>query len=168
MAKATVTVKRGNIWKTVALLGIGYAINDIYKKNPPFGAARYKHPHMERLKDIAVDKFADMLGVKNNTSRVSYRHNDIFPRVRYDDRYTLYKDAEFNSEFETDTFIKSIEKLFNDQGGYITALQYMGLAGNTTQTEQNHYGWTSLSGIRKEKRKKKWCVLMPFPKPLDI
>lgn len=166
-----------NIWKTIGLIGIGYAAHDYYSKRQFQVKYDPGFKNREKIRDIVLNaivrKFDNILYPDNSQKhyqRVSYA--DI-PKVCYAQKSIkpIYNDVDFRSEKQCLEFMEAIRKLFDDQG-FVTVLQYMDQAGRDIRPEQHNYGWYSLADMDYKRTRfypgcSRWEVKMPFPVPLN-
>lgn len=164
-----------NIWKTIGLIGIGYAAHDYILNHQSQIKYDPKFKNREKIRDIVLNaiarKFDNILNPGDSQKyRVSYAN---IPKVSYEQKSIkpIYNDVDFRSEKQCLEFMEAIRKLFDDQG-FVTVLQYMDQAGRDIRPEQNNYGWYSLAGMDYKRTRfypgcSRWEVKMPFPIPLN-
>ena len=131
------------------------------------------------VKNILINAFSIIVG--GDPIRKSGTPGEILPKVSYDKQYNsatrsvsststrsyvMYEDLYFPSKESCLRFKDIIEGLFDEQGGYITVLQYMNHAGRPTHPEQQNFGWTSLADFEYKYTVDGWMVKMPYPKAL--
>lgn len=136
---------------------------------------------LPKVQQILMDSFATVIGMGNQVRRDNGNSGQI-ARVSYNKQYNyqniptnvtqkrtpvIYQDIYLNSERACTEFKERVSGLFDDQGGFITVLQYMDIAREDTFPEQNNYGWTSMNGFKYRYTVDGWLVTMPYPQPLD-
>ena len=128
------------------------------------------------------DSFNTIIGMGPSNKSGSRMGGGLLPKVSYQQyggysnptpatnkrSYIMYQDIYLNSEEACKQFKRMITDLFDDQGGYISVLQYMDIAGEDTFPEQRNYGWTSLNGFGYRYTVDGWLVTMSYPTPLDF
>ena len=169
--------------KTIAMIGAGYILNDLI-----YSYKQKTHPNLNEIKKFLTQAFIDKTGMliygeyPRNIGRVPSINSSYVNRVSYTNKYTnkIEKtvptsttfwnsaDISFHSKVKAEDFMNSVEKLFNDQSGYITCLQFYSLAGKSGTAMQNDYGWLSLNGMRSFYKDGKFYIDMTYPVPLNI
>lgn len=137
------------------------------------------------IRDTLLQSLSSLLGITitaKNTSnairtinRVSYNYNQVGQNTQRsvnqmpteNTRYSLYQNIGFDSAEEADEFMGLVEDLFDDQGGWISVLQFYNIANRKTSPEQNNYGWLSIGAMKRIYSGGRYYIDMPWPVPLD-
>lgn len=128
------------------------------------------------------DSFNTVIGINPANKPINRNGGGLLPKVSYNQQYgysspvtatnkksyIMYQDIYLGSENACKEFKRMITDLFDDQGGYISVLQYMDIAGEETFPEQQNYGWTSLNGFGYRYTVDGWLVSMSYPVPINI
>ncbi len=129
------------------------------------------------------DSFNAVIGINTANRQTGIKGGGILPKVSYNQysnnnfsnmptssnkkSYIMYQDIYLKTEEACKEFRRMIGDLFDSQGGVITVLQYMDIAGEETFPEQNNYGWTSLNGFNYRYTIDGYLVSMSYPISLD-
>ena len=142
-------------WKALGLIGIGLMTQNYISRKPKKDSSFFKGLGEATVRALFHPPIHQ---TKYSVPKVSYETKNNKP---------IYDDIYLSSEESCKQFKTMISDLFDAQGGYITVLQYMNIAGKDTRPEQSNYGWTSLNGFNYRYTFDGWLVKMPWPVPLD-